>query len=199
MEPHPPRRATAVAVRVRTDLTSNAVENADYPWEEQEAVNLSYQNLGQPSQRKSLALVLPRLQRCQKLSMHHNGVVQPLRVRLPNLLELGLSFNRIRSFAELPKAPQLRRLDLSYNCIQRASALTHRFPLLEELTLVGCPICFTRGYRKAVARALRSLRVLDGRVVDRTEPTRGGKPWEGESEGSPEPERPAGGGGCRIC
>ena len=87
---------------------------------------------------------------------------------MPSLEELGASYNRFRSFRELPKAPALRVLDLRYNMIADFGDLDGgRFPELEVLMLSGNPICFKTGYREGVMAKLKGLRLLDGMVCDR--------------------------------
>ena len=84
----------------------------------------------------------------------------------PDLIGLGLGFNRFRDVASIVNAfPSIRVLDIGYNELCSLEDLIEelkKLKYLEQLTLIGNPCTMLPTYRERVVTSLPSLRVLDG-------------------------------------
>ena len=87
----------------------------------------------------------------------------------PDLIALGLGFNRIGDISSIVKAfPLLRVLDIGYNhltslddLIENLKKLKH----LEHLTIEGNPCTLLSSYKRCVSKALPRLRSLNGKPL----------------------------------
>ncbi|XP_002735419.2 acidic leucine-rich nuclear phosphoprotein 32-related protein-like, partial [Saccoglossus kowalevskii] len=127
-------------------------------------VNLSYQDLGHRYQLENFVRVLKRLIRVKRLNLADNTLTNLQSVSLPRCTHLTLCMNYFEHFKYLPKAPQLKILNLADNHIQTLDGLAvlrKRTPL-ESLDLRGNPLVFTENYRYRVFKTLPDLKELDG-------------------------------------
>lgn len=137
----------------------NKMEN----WENAEAVNLSYQDLGHPFQKKEFQRVLRRLIRCEQIQLIENSLTDLSTVLLPRCTHLYLQRNFITDLKKLPKAPLLVHLSLQENNIQSLNGLeVLRKTGVQSLVLKGNPVALDPNYRQQVFRILPRLQILDG-------------------------------------
>lgn len=137
----------------------NKMEN----WENAEAVNLSYQDLGHPYQKKEFQRVLRRLIRCEHIQLIENSLTDLSSILLPRCTHLYLQRNFITDFKKLPKAPLLEHLSLQQNNVQSLNGLeVLRKTGVQSLVLKGNPVELDPHYRQKVFRILPQLQLLDG-------------------------------------
>lgn len=137
----------------------NKMEN----WENAEAVNLSYQDLGHPYQKKEFQRVLRRLIRCEHIQLIENSLTDLSSILLPRCTHLYLQRNFITDFKKLPKAPLLEHLSLQQNNVQSLNGLAVlRKTGVQSLVLKGNPVELDPHYRQKVFRILPQLQLLDG-------------------------------------
>jgi len=132
-------------------------------WFTLQAVNLSYQALGDPYQLKNFERVLMRLVRCKQLQLIDNSLSDLSRVCLPNCTVLHLNRNCFQSFKKLPKCPNLENLNLTENNISKLNGLSSlkKCPL-RSLVLTRNPVEYITNFRHKVFSALPQLELLDG-------------------------------------
>ncbi|KAK2556543.1 hypothetical protein P5673_021452 [Acropora cervicornis] len=127
------------------------------------AVNLSYQDLGHPFQKKEFQRVLRRLIRCEQIQLIENSLTDLSTVLLPRCTHLYLQRNFITDLKKLPKAPLLVHLSLQENNIQSLNGLeVLRKTGVQSLVLKGNPVALDPNYRQQVFRILPGLQILDG-------------------------------------
>lgn len=137
----------------------NKMEN----WENAESVNLSYQDLGHPYQKKEFLRVLRRLLRCENLQLMENSIQDLSSVFLPRCSHLFLQRNFITDLRKLPRAPMLLHLSLQQNNVESLRGLELlRKTTVQSLVLKGNPVELDPNYRQQVFRILPNLQLLDG-------------------------------------
>lgn len=137
----------------------NKMEN----WENAESANLSYQDLGDPYQKKEFQRVLRRLIRCENLQLIENSIQDLSTVLLPRCTHLYLQRNFITDLRKLPRAPLLEHLSLQQNNVESLKGLeVLRKTGIQSLVLKGNPIELDPNYRQHVFRILPNLQLLDG-------------------------------------
>lgn len=132
-------------------IQGSAASGANPHWEEVQVLDLSHQELGYPINRDDLFTTLRGTVNVQTLLLVGNHIRSLQSIWLPCLVTLDLSHNEVTSFAELPKSPVLRTLNLSQNKIPpTAAAVKHlkRYKRLERLSLRGNPAAFSPDYQK---------------------------------------------------
>lgn len=90
----------------------------------------------------------------------------------PHLEVLSLSLNRVHDLSVFAGLRCLRELYLRRNDVAAVANVSHLagLPRLETLWLADNPCAEQPNYREAVASILPRLRILDGRIVERTPP-----------------------------
>lgn len=137
----------------------NKMEN----WENAESANLSYQDLGDPYQKKEFTRVLRRLLRCENLQLMENSIQDLSSVFLPRCTHLYLQRNFITDLRKLPRAPMLEHLSLQQNNVESLKGLeVLRKTTVQSLVLKGNPVELDPHYRQQVFRILPNLQLLDG-------------------------------------
>lgn len=137
----------------------NKVEN----WENAESVNLSYQDLGDPFQKREFLRVIRRLIRCEHIQLIEDSLQDLSSVYLPRCTHLYLQRNFLFTFKKLPKAPLLEHLSLQQNNIEKLDGLeVLRKTRLKSLVLKGNPVELDPNYRQCVFQLLPDLEELDG-------------------------------------
>jgi len=137
----------------------NKVEN----WENAESVNLSYQDLGDPFQKREFKRVIRRLIRCEHIQLIEDSLQDLSSVYLPRCTHLYLQRNFLSTFKKLPRAPLLEHLSLQQNNIEKLEGLeVLRKTRLKSLVLKGNPAELDPNYRQRVFQLLPNLEELDG-------------------------------------
>ena len=137
-------------------------------WWECRKLNLSYQELGAPSQLQELTDVLSQADRLEIPNLNHNILSSLNGVSLECLVSLDVSFNNFSAVRDLPHMPLLKLLNLYVNHIPAKVEALRGLPAfgqLERLVLDRNPCSVHSQYRKLVREATASVRVLDGAVL----------------------------------
>jgi len=154
----PRRKSRKPRFSIRNNFR-NKMEN----WENAESVNLSYQDLGDPFQKKEFLRVVRRLIRCEHIQLIEDSLQDLSSVYLPRCTHLYLQRNFLFTFKKLPKAPLLEHLSLQQNNIEKLDGLELlRKTQLRSLVLKGNPVELDPNYRQKVFRLLPDLEELDG-------------------------------------
>ncbi|XP_032233773.1 acidic leucine-rich nuclear phosphoprotein 32 family member A [Nematostella vectensis] len=156
-------RQLHVPLRRRKAKRTNHFRNKMENWENAESVNLSYQDLGHPFQKKEFLRVLRRLIRCENIQLMDNALKDLNSVGLPRCTHLYLQRNYISDLRKLPKVPMLEHLSLQQNSIESLAGLELlRKTNIKSLILKGNPIELDPHYRQMVFKVLPDLLLLDG-------------------------------------
>ncbi|KAK3754507.1 hypothetical protein QZH41_019349 [Actinostola sp. cb2023] len=158
------RRMLHVPLRKNRPKRTNNYRNKMENWENVESVNLSYQDLGHPFQKKEFLRVLRRLIRCEQIQLIEDSLTDLSSVTLPRCKKLFLQRNFISDLKKLPKYPMLEHLSLQQNSIDSLSGLELLAlkTQIKSLTLKGNPVELIPNYRQQVFRILPNLKLLDG-------------------------------------
>ncbi|XP_031560426.1 uncharacterized protein LOC116296536 isoform X2 [Actinia tenebrosa] len=142
------RRLLHVPVRNRPKRTHN-YRNKMENWENAESVNLSFQDLGHPFQKKEFLRVLRRLIRCEQIQLIEDSLTDLSTVFLPRCKQLFLQRNFISDLKKLPRTPMLEHLSLQQNNIESLQGLEIlNDTLIKSLTLKGNPVELKPNYRQ---------------------------------------------------
>lgn len=154
----PMRKSRKPRFSIRNNFR-NKMEN----WENAESANLSYQDLGDPFQKKEFLRVIRRLIRCEHIQLIEDSLQDLSSVYLPRCTHLYLQRNFLFTFKKLPRSPMLEHLSLQQNNIEKLDGLeVLRKTRLKSLVLKGNPVELDPNYRQSVFRILPYLEELDG-------------------------------------
>jgi hypothetical protein len=131
-----------------------------------EALNLSFQGLGDPYQYEAFVTFMDLNRNVRILNLNDNELEDITDLHLDTVVRLHLSRNNFVSFEGVPPLKNCEELFLSENFLSSFRGLNaSNFPKLRVLNADHNPIAMTSDYREALKDAIPTLQYVDGLKV----------------------------------